>query len=105
MNTDLYSLPKDMLVKLVSMIREDTIKEYEEKIELYQEKNCVMKNLKIYHECSFPKCRAFQIIAGMRGIKHFNCKGIMRCRNCMEYFCDEHIKEGFYCSDCKEKID
>lgn len=48
---DLYSLPKDMLVKMISTIREDTAKEYEPYKKVCQKLGVSW--------CSYPKCEVF----------------------------------------------
>ena len=52
MNTDLYSLPKDIFVKLVSTIREDTIKDILDLIR----KQSLWTSLE---KCSFDGCHRF----------------------------------------------
>lgn len=49
---DLYSLPKDMLVKMISTIQEETEKKYKFHVDFYEKvKSCVDR-------CSVPGCDA-----------------------------------------------
>ena len=58
-NMDLYSLPKDMLVKLVSTIKEDVSKDYEEKIKTLEEKLALYDSIEllscIFCEKTYPE--------------------------------------------------
>jgi len=105
MNTDLYSLPKDMLIKLVSTIREDTIKEVTDK---YEEKfNFIMKSGNFIDECDFSDCDSLRILNNINGIKHFKCEEFRVCRECIRIHCDKHFiktEKGYYCEECREKF-
>jgi len=111
---DLYSLPKDILVKLVSTIREDTIKEvtseYEEKFadfnNKYRDKILKMTILEHYFEifhCSFPNCRTL-LMNGEYDISVIGSYDYYQCRRCNNYCCinhgDDYIDNSI-CHKCK----
>ena len=98
---ELYSLPKDILIKLISTIREDTIKEYDEKIKFIKEEfnHCIS-----IEKCSFLNCDATLFLD-----KHINfpncykCYFMGCCKGCLKYYCNKHLKfdNGYYCIECK----
>ena len=100
MNSDLYSLPKDMLVKLVSTIREDTVKEYEEKLKDLEEE------LKIYEKVELAYCDILECPKKWPNTKAYNDDYLL-CWNCGGVFCKDHIKmypKLCFCEECdKEK--
>jgi hypothetical protein len=110
MNMDLYSLPKDMLIKLVSTIREDTIKEYTEKMEDLQIRFNLMKEVSVNSQypiwvdkCSFLDCKGIYASDGRDYDASHNCEEIFYCKNCDELFCDQHIK-NFLCAKCSKEL-
>ena len=94
MNTDLYSLPKDMLVKLICTIREDAIKEYEEKIEKLENK------LKFYKKVGFLYCHEVDCDKkSWKGADEIEDE-FFYCNTCEDVYCESHIvyRNGFhYC--------
>jgi len=77
---DLYSLPKDILIKLIYTIREDTIKEYEEKL---QKLDILEESLNI-NWCNYPNCKSFVL-------DHRYFTNDYYCGNCEEMFCEDHM--------------
>ena len=98
-------MPKDMLVKLVSTIKEETIKEYEEKMEEYKAKfNFVKEFAKKsgvhIKECSFPNCNATRIYDRYQ-LQDFTFDFIISCKECNKFYCKKHLANELYCVDCK----
>ena len=121
MNSDLYSLAKDMLVKLVSTIREDTIKEiskeisnkYEEKIEKLEEKIDFFRDFIEdesnfeYTRCSFFGCDAIRLEDNDDlddNEYFFGCNYFKRCDGygCPLEYCDKH-KESCVAAFCERR--
>lgn len=96
--SDLYKLPKDVLIKLICQIQEDCYNN------LYQE-NTIIK-------CSVSKCRGFeQRLQRFRkniNIIKFNCDFVKSCFNCSSKYCDLHLKRGnnsiLFCNKCYEEF-
>lgn len=93
---DLYSLPKDMLVKLICTIREDTEKKNKDDLEL-------LEKIKPYvQRCKQPNCESIYINNDV-SITDSSHRGLYRCHNCNETCCDDHkkwFKYGTLCLDC-----
>ena len=106
---DLYSLPKDMLVKLISTIREDTIKEitskYREKIDFVSYVLESENETNSLTECDFPGCNSMEI--GITNEDYsFGCKYMIWCNKCSRYICDRHpIKTEIGCIICAKNVD
>ena len=92
-DTNLYSLPKDMLVKIISTIREDTIKEYEEKVQELEDKLKFYKNVEILY-CHEEGCDK----KGAKGGDEIG-DDYFYCNQCDEVFCESHIvyNGAYYC--------
>jgi len=100
----LYKLPKDLLVKLISTIRKDTVEEYQEKI---NEKDKQINNLKyvlaeikqIYrieiYKCSY--CDKYEVGDDLEYITF--------CYQCQEECCPNHynaVEGGLLCIKCQK---
>ena len=115
--TDLYKLPKDMLVKLVSTIqyqtREDVEKEHANQIrEIFNEIDYYQSYSISY--CCVDECDKYIVydengktlyssseIFSCSDYENFTC-----CRDCFDYYCKDHtvnirkINANFYCVKC-----
>ena len=114
MESDLYSLPKDMLVKLIATIREDTIKEiskkYEDQMKDLQIRYDLMKEVSDYstypisvEQCSFPNCEAMWGSNGRDTDSYYKCDDRDWCESCGKMFCQQHIiidSNNIYCDNC-----
>ena len=100
----LYKLPKDLLVKLISTIRKDTVEEYEEKI---KEKDKQINNLKYIlaevrqmyrfeiYECSY--CDKYEVGDDLEYITF--------CYQCHKECCSDHynvVEGGLLCVECQK---
>ena len=85
---DLYSLPKDILVKLVATIREDVVKEYEEYKVKCLEYERILKEISVV-KCSKENCKAYAI--NNRIQLPYNTDKIIYCNG--KTFCREHYDE------------
>jgi len=104
--TDLYSLNKDMLIKLVATIQQNTIQEYENKMEvlkerirLHEELNTATDNNLYIFNCKSPNCSCLWGIAPSNHNCYSKCKEFFCCVSCHEVFCNFHIKDSI-CLDC-----
>ena len=106
--TNLYDLPKDILIKLIGTIQEDSNKqilEIKQKLEDTDELLDAYKNLTDgeYHICNHQGCKAKVIYDNVyddtRKI-YINCKQLSECefiyaesgyRRCGRWYCEEHI--------------
>jgi len=89
METNLYKLPKDILIKLIITIEEDTRKKYEN--EIYKLKTNIMLYGDIY-ECKF--CDRYDV---------WDRNTIYPCDICFKDCCRTHNKGKMpfiYCMDC-----
>ena len=93
---DLYSFPKDILVKMLSTIREDTKKDYE----IYKNKWEKIENNSNVLKCS--NCSSFTI----EYILNIECEEINNCYSCSKLFCDNCYLKGidgnYSCLKCYE---
>lgn len=85
---DLYSLPKDMLVKMISTIRKDMEKEYQPYKDVFEEIKPYLKR------CMHHGCKAITIFKNYDEHIYLNCHFASSCRNCNELFCDKHYIMG-----------
>jgi hypothetical protein len=106
----LYSLPKDILVQLVSTIGDD----YKKEIEKLEKENEEIKiRLKLIREasnnsaypidliyCKFPNCKAIMASNFRDKDATRNCEVIVFCEDCDESFCDKHLNENYLCEKC-----
>lgn len=93
---DLYSLLKDMLVKMISTIQEETEKKYKD-YESYKRKWKTIKSEVIC--CSFPDCDAMMLSRSRIMLK---CYEIRQCVDCSSLICNKHLLEFFGSPLCKE---
>ena len=103
---DLYSLPKDILVKLVATIREDVVKEYAEKLEECQE-NCreyrrLLNKITTMCNCSHEGCEAFHTYGFTYG--YYKCDKFYYCQHCENGYCDNHISDYGLCEKCENTL-
>lgn len=87
MTTNLYDLPKDILIKLLITVREDIEKEYIEEI-IYLNKKIdtfreVAPGVEV-NNCDFPNCKALYC-------RNFETSYV-KCSYMVRHFCD-----GLYC--------
>ena len=109
METTLYDMPKDMLVKLICTIRDDINKEWVEKynnLEIRYNLITQVSNNSFYpisiKSCSFPRCQSMTCGDRNTDFNH-NCDNIRYCVNCGEPFCNKH-REGDFCGSCNQKM-
>jgi len=91
---DLYSLPKDILVKLISTIREDTIKEVTKTVtnKYEKDKEELFDLIEIYlivSRCDETNCESKAI--GNYTSEFYKCKTFYKCNECRSFYCDKHI--------------
>ena len=87
---DLYKLPKDMLVKMVSEIRKDVEKEYE----IYKTKVIKAEEAGVY----FQKCNAKDCVNLYAKVKSARIDDdFFYCEFCDKEYCDDH---QYYCDSC-----
>jgi len=111
--TNLYSLPKDLLIKLIARIRDDTEKEYEKKLEYYKIRFDLMDKSRYsqrypigFNECTYPGCEALQAADGEYDhLATYKCKDIEICEICEHEYCDKHIQYdpieySYACENC-----
>jgi hypothetical protein len=107
-NMDLYDLPKDMLVKLVATIREDSHKDLKaEKKKLKRKLKEVIElgNIGIY-KCSGNKCESTYMFTHRYHEKSREFENFKNCDLCNEDYCSKHIfkiEEGNICESCKDE--
>ena len=101
----LYKLPKDLLVKLISTIREETIKEKEKEInnkekQINHYKSLIAEIITIYniniYKCNF--CDRYEVGDDLYYI--------ISCCQCQIECCSEHYKTiegGLLCINCQKK--
>ena len=106
METTLYDMPKDMLVKLICTIRDDINIEWAEKYNNLEIKCHLMSQVSNnsldpidIKSCSFPRCQSMTGCDRYTEFNH-NCDNIRYCVKCGELFCNKH-EEGYLCGSCK----
>lgn len=106
----LCSLSKDVLIKLVTTIQEDTKKDmkekYEEKIEDLSTRLRLIQDISIIdiHECCIPKCKSVKVFNG-RQYAYSGCKEIFSCKHCYNLVCDKHCYKLYrICPKCLENL-
>ena len=97
MSANLYKLPKDILVKLVSEIQDMTEKKYEDLKLLKKYIDLCDSEIEI-HRCNFKKCQNY-ITEGHIGTEG-NCEYIKKCIICSLEFCCDHLNYYDVCSSC-----
>lgn len=114
----LYSLNKDLLVKLVSQIREDTLKECQEEMDmlklhlsLYQE-GCGQQDYPLnIIKCSHPDCKSLYTTDNRDVDIYTHCDDFLFCRafipekgdECLEMYCNLH-NFCYICGSKNEKL-
>jgi len=96
---DLYKLPKDMLVKMITEIRKDVEKEYE----IYKIKVKKAEEAGIY----FQKCNTKDCVNLYAKIEYIE-GNFFFCVLCEKEFCEEHKNycescDDFYCLNCRNE--
>jgi hypothetical protein len=104
--TDLYSLPKDILISLFTSLEEDITQHLTKKIkkdikgemkELEEEREELEFQLQhcyceyTFVKCSVDSCQARALIDGKYGSTYDKCSDMVRCEQCEYYSCDDHI--------------
>ena len=104
---DLYSLNKNILVKLITNIGKDTefkclrkieeitkgIKYYKDRYELW-----IVEEGTHIRECCFENCDATNLYDGYK-----NCTRLTDCSQCHKLFCDKHMTVDYFCFKCTNK--
>jgi hypothetical protein len=109
--TDLYSLPKDILIALFTSLEEDVTQRVTKKLKKemglleFQANHCRCENTIL--TCAVEDCPAKQIVAG-RGLRYpeiEHCSKMFECKKCRQEFCDRHIgcQERELCHNCMEE--
>jgi len=91
----LYDLPKDILIKLITEIEENTQKKYERKV-AHAEAKCKMLE-KIASRITIIECGKIDCYATMvssdygEDNEYLDCENIDVCEKCYYEYCDEHL--------------
>jgi hypothetical protein len=90
----LYELNKDMLIKLIMTIQEDTSKELNEIIDF------LISCPRNFKKCEMENCKALGISEKIVGVLlndinlvPLRCNYIKQCDNCLKIYCDKHISK------------
>lgn len=99
--TDIYSLPRDILILLLTRIEKDTTDHFKNHDEELQELRFIVRNCNCeyrFHKCEFPNCKAKVLLHGKYDDVYEDCNDLIQCK-CPgnHYFCDKHIP----CAECK----
>jgi len=105
---DLYKLPKDILVKLISTIRDDMRQEYNEQIRNIFTKVCSGGRNRMA-TCSFKDCNKCMIQDYTGEILYITDGYIYHCNECYNAYCCDHLNEGkidgkVFCSKCFNNV-
>ena len=108
--TELYKLPKDILVKLITTIQEQTREEV--KKECSDQMRNVFEKMHNYDmtPCFINNCDKYKVHGTGTSILYSNSEFFSSCYRCTSEFCKEHlqyIKElngENYCEDCYEYL-
>lgn len=100
--TDLNSLPKDILILLLQRIEQDTSKHYKINKRKFNDLQFRVDNCHCEYDfvtCSFPDCEARSLSRGKYDDVYDECYDMTSCKVCKidNFFCDKHIE----CIDCK----
>lgn len=86
---NLYNLPKDILVKLLTTIQEDTKREIDIKLEsVFKKIN--YKAHYFFYKCSVKDCNCYQVADDCGEILYINSEPINQCFSCFKNFCKKH---------------
>ena len=94
-STSLHDMPKDMLIKLIATIREDTIKEtFNNTMKLVEEglnsnHNHQYQPLGYLNSCKNSSCMYFEISE----YRQFH-KNLKNCQRCNSLLCNEHLPKN-----------
>lgn len=93
--SNLYDLPKDMLIKLVTTIREEAKKDYEKEIFLLKEEKRMYREISKtnFYYCSYGKCNAMWATNGKSEDSYSGCSDFdfCECADGMSLcYCDKH---------------
>lgn len=95
--TSLYKLPKDLLVKMICMIKEEMRKEYQERVDDLEDKVRDAEYLGVkYSYCAYPECKKHN--ASNYKIK---INDLHPCASCKKEFCEQHIT---FCEICEDTV-
>jgi len=96
--TDIRSLPKDILILLLTQIESDTIKHFKEHDSELNELRFKIKYCNCGHRlvrCCEKQCEAMTILSDGYHDIHQNCTSMIRCK-CGNRYCNKHLK----CQSC-----
>ena len=107
METTLYDIPKDMLVKLICTIRDDINNEWTKKYKDLEIRYNLMRQVSInsrnpiyIESCSFPGCQSLMCSNDRDTDFYHNCDDMRYCDGCETLFCNKH-REGYFCGSCR----
>ena len=111
--TDLYSLPKDMLVQVISTVQEQTENAWNAKlVEEQQKRHNLLHDLASEGIIKFKQCSKCEIYNYMRHGVIFEYSQdnieVAICRRCKNAFCEMHMGEydsSKCCKKCYQHID
>jgi hypothetical protein len=92
--TDIYALPKDILISILTRIEQDTAKHYEDKKRKLDDLEFQVSHCNCefsLQKCSIAGCDARVLYGGKYDDVHDKCNKIYSCKICMLEFCDKHI--------------
>lgn len=96
---NLYDLPKDMLIKLITTIEQNTIEKYEKKLVYAETRYKIIEKMALrvtIFECE--KCSGIMVSSDYGcDNEYLNCDCIDACNKCGYDYCDQHLHEH----DCK----
>ena len=107
METQLYKLPKDLLIQIITNMKEENKKEIKEELKKcnegwIKENKALEKRYKAVREisnvriksCSNKDCDAFEVYDThdfqIQQKLPVNCKCVVFCNHCERYYCDYH---------------
>ena len=92
----LYDLPKDLLIKLITHIEDETKKKYEKRLALVEAKCKMLEKMSrriTVVECSGPECYSTMCCSDYGfDNEYLNCEYIDTCDNCGYDYCNEHYQ-------------
>jgi hypothetical protein len=107
--TDLYSLPNEILVMLLTRIEQDTIahfREYDEELNIlrFEKEVCnIDLDVRVGKICNTKGCKAKVLNERYHDdYKYLHCKMLYKCDECGEWTCDRHLQKDGRCIECHE---
>ena len=104
---ELYELPKDMLVKIITTIREETERSCEQKFEVVK-KDFIKKCLHAYYKRFCNYCDNYQIFDDKFNYSSNPQASIIECDVCENIACDNHdiirSEVTIPCFKCKDPV-